>query len=96
MDKKGEPGALEAIIRFAPKRTCLTRKGKAVFPSACILIQALQLITNPTRPRNLDLPRTVLYPAHCELCMCHFQSGFAKLPLKSAAGRRERFPDEPE
>lgn len=95
MDKKREPGTLEAIIRLAPKRACLTRKGKAVFPSARILTQALQLITNQTRSRNLDPPRTFLYPAHCELRMRHSQSGFTKLPLKSAAGRGKRFPDEP-
>lgn len=95
MDKKREPGTLEAIIRLAPKRTCLTRKGKSVFPSARILSQALQLITNQTRSRNLDLSWTILYPSHCELRMRHSQSGFTKLPLKSAAGRGKRFPDEP-
>lgn len=95
MDKKRKPGALETIIRLTPKRAGLARKDETVFPSARILIQALQLITNQTRSRNLDPPWTILYPAHCELRMRHSQSGFTKLPLKSAAGRGKRFPDEP-
>ena len=55
MNKEGKPGTLETIIRLTPKRARLTRKGETVFPSARILIQALQLITNQTRYRYLDL-----------------------------------------
>ena len=91
MDKKRKPGALETIIRLTPKRAGLARKDETVFPSARTLIQALQLITNQTRSRNLDPPWTILYPAHCELRMRHSQSGFTKLPLKSAAGKRVVF-----
>ncbi len=56
MDKKRKPGALETIIRLTPKRAGLARKDETVFPSARILIQALQLITNQTRFRYLGLP----------------------------------------
>lgn len=56
MDKKRKPGVLETIIRLTPKRAGLARKDETVFPSARILIQALQLITNQTRSRYLSLP----------------------------------------
>ena len=56
MDKKRKPGALETIIRLTPKRAGLARKDETVFPSARILIQALQLITNQTQSRYLGLP----------------------------------------
>lgn len=56
MDKKRKPGVLETIIRLTPKRAGLARKDETVFPSARILIQALQLITNQTQSRYLGLP----------------------------------------